>query len=201
MCVRLKLPVRVAGLATAHAHRRVRPAAAIPAAACTAAPLRAHLPAWSHHRRSHQHHTRHPKPPPGPSNTHQTPPPAPPAPPPAGSERAKRTKAVGQRLAEGITINRGLLALGNVINALSEGKAHVPYRDSKLTRMLQVGAGRRGGELAVQGPELAVGRWPSSQQPAEAAHSGAAAATAPRAASPPHPPHPRARPRLPRPPP
>jgi hypothetical protein len=58
---------------------------------------------------------------------------------PAGSERAKRTKAVGQRLQEGININKGLLALGNVINALSEGKQHVPYRDSKLTRMLQVG--------------------------------------------------------------
>ena len=58
---------------------------------------------------------------------------------PAGSERAKRTKAVGQRLQEGININNGLLALGNVINALSEGKQHVPYRDSKLTRMLQVG--------------------------------------------------------------
>ena len=56
----------------------------------------------------------------------------------AGSERIKRTKAVGARLQEGININRGLLALGNVINALSEGKAHVPYRDSKLTRMLQV---------------------------------------------------------------
>ena len=37
----------------------------------------------------------------------------------------------------GININKGLLALGNVINALSENKAHVPYRDSKLTRMLQ----------------------------------------------------------------
>ena len=36
-------------------------------------------------------------------------------------------------------VQQGLLALGNVINALSEGKAHVPYRDSKLTRMLQVG--------------------------------------------------------------
>jgi hypothetical protein len=45
---------------------------------------------------------------------------------------------VGQRLQEGININKGLLALGNVINALSEGKQHVPYRDSKLTRMLQV---------------------------------------------------------------
>lgn len=55
----------------------------------------------------------------------------------AGSERVKRTRAEGQRLKEGININRGLLALGNVISALSEGKSHVPYRDSKLTRMLQ----------------------------------------------------------------
>lgn len=31
----------------------------------------------------------------------------------------------------------GLLALGNVVNALTEGKSHIPYRDSKLTRMLQ----------------------------------------------------------------
>jgi hypothetical protein len=56
----------------------------------------------------------------------------------AGSERVKRTKAQGARLREGIDINKGLLALGNVINALSEGKSHIPYRDSKLTRMLQV---------------------------------------------------------------
>ena len=58
----------------------------------------------------------------------------------AGSERAKRTKAEGQRLKEGININKGLLALGNVISALTvEGGSggHVPYRDSKLTRMLQ----------------------------------------------------------------
>ena len=39
---------------------------------------------------------------------------------------------------EGVAINRGLLALGNVISALGESNAgHVPYRDSKLTRMLQ----------------------------------------------------------------
>ena len=57
----------------------------------------------------------------------------------AGSERLKRTKAEGARLKEGIDINKGLLSLGNVINALAEGKAHVPYRDSRLTRMLQVG--------------------------------------------------------------
>jgi len=59
----------------------------------------------------------------------------------AGSERIKRTKAEGQRLKEGININQGLLALGNVIAALSDGKPHVPYRNSKLTRMLQVSSG------------------------------------------------------------
>lgn len=58
----------------------------------------------------------------------------------AGSERAKRTQAVGQRLKEAIHINRGLLALGNVISALVDNKTHIPYRDSKLTRLLQVGA-------------------------------------------------------------
>ncbi|KAL4427717.1 hypothetical protein ABPG75_001806 [Micractinium tetrahymenae] len=72
----------------------------------------------------------------------------------AGSERAKRTKAVGARLQEGININRGLLALGNVINALSEGKAHVPYRDSKLTRMLQdsLGGNSRTAMIACVSP-------------------------------------------------
>mmetsp|Transcript_1165 Transcript_1165/g.1891 ORF Transcript_1165/g.1891 Transcript_1165/m.1891 type:complete len:1638 (+) Transcript_1165:189-5102(+) len=59
----------------------------------------------------------------------------------AGSERAKRTGAEGVRLREGIDINKGLLVLGNVISALGDeqkrGKVHVPYRDSKLTRMLQ----------------------------------------------------------------
>nr|GMD93977.1 kinesin-like protein KIN-4C [Ipomoea batatas] len=60
----------------------------------------------------------------------------------AGSERAKRTGADGMRLREGIHINKGLLALGNVISALGDEKkrkegAHVPYRDSKLTRLLQ----------------------------------------------------------------
>lgn len=55
----------------------------------------------------------------------------------AGSERAGKTKAVGERLREGININRGLLSLGNVISALCDGNSHVPYRDSKLTRLLQ----------------------------------------------------------------
>ncbi|KAI8901006.1 P-loop containing nucleoside triphosphate hydrolase protein [Globomyces pollinis-pini] len=58
----------------------------------------------------------------------------------AGSERLKRTNAEGDRKKEGISINQGLLALGNVISALgdeSRKSGHVPYRDSKLTRMLQ----------------------------------------------------------------
>ncbi|EPS70956.1 hypothetical protein M569_03801, partial [Genlisea aurea] len=60
----------------------------------------------------------------------------------AGSERAKRTGADGTRLQEGIHINKGLLSLGNVISALGDEKkrkegGHVPYRDSKLTRILQ----------------------------------------------------------------
>ncbi len=83
----------------------------------------------------------------------------------AGSERAKATGNQGQRFKESVHINSGLLALGNVISALvtaqkpasagvsdarrraiSAGKAtataaanvHVPYRDSKLTRILKV---------------------------------------------------------------
>ncbi|KAJ2882256.1 Kinesin-like protein kif21b, partial [Coemansia aciculifera] len=78
----------------------------------------------------------------------------------AGSERIKRTGAAGDRAKEGISINAGLLALGNVISALGgmttaaspsaatglhggavpqprRGTIHVPYRDSKLTRLLQ----------------------------------------------------------------
>ncbi|KAG0461578.1 hypothetical protein HPP92_021510 [Vanilla planifolia] len=60
----------------------------------------------------------------------------------AGSERAKRTGSDGLRFKEGVHINRGLLALGNVISALGDEKkrkegTHVPYRDSKLTRLLQ----------------------------------------------------------------
>ena len=56
----------------------------------------------------------------------------------AGSERLKRTGAEGQRKEEGVNINMGLLALGNVISALSDGDSHVKYRDSKLTRILKV---------------------------------------------------------------
>uniref|UniRef100_A0A7R9Y9N5 Kinesin motor domain-containing protein n=1 Tax=Pinguiococcus pyrenoidosus TaxID=172671 RepID=A0A7R9Y9N5_9STRA len=55
----------------------------------------------------------------------------------AGSELLSKTQASGQTLKEAQMINRSLSALGNVIKALCDGKAHVPYRDSKLTRVLQ----------------------------------------------------------------
>ncbi|XP_031499737.1 kinesin-like protein NACK1 [Nymphaea colorata] len=61
----------------------------------------------------------------------------------AGSERASQTHADGIRLKEGSHINRSLLTLTTVIRKLSEGKknAHIPYRDSKLTRILQLSLG------------------------------------------------------------
>ena len=65
----------------------------------------------------------------------------------AGSERMKRTGAEGKRMKEGININKGLFVLGQVVSALSEmgqrsgssggSGSHIPYRDSKLTRLLQ----------------------------------------------------------------
>lgn len=61
----------------------------------------------------------------------------------AGSERADSTGATGDRLKEGCAINQSLSALGNVISSLADmagGKkgVFVPYRSSKLTRLLQV---------------------------------------------------------------
>lgn len=56
----------------------------------------------------------------------------------AGSETVKKTGASGQQLEEAKTINKSLSALGGVINALTDEKnTHIPYRDSKLTRLLQ----------------------------------------------------------------
>ncbi|KAK7376052.1 hypothetical protein VNO78_34902 [Psophocarpus tetragonolobus] len=56
----------------------------------------------------------------------------------AGSERASQTNSAGTRLKEGCHINRSLLTLGTVIRKLSKGRnGHIPFRDSKLTRILQ----------------------------------------------------------------
>uniref|UniRef100_A0A674P7P6 Kinesin family member 5A, a n=1 Tax=Takifugu rubripes TaxID=31033 RepID=A0A674P7P6_TAKRU len=56
----------------------------------------------------------------------------------AGSEKVSKTGAAGAVLDEAKNINKSLSALGNVISALAEGtKSHVPYRDSKMTRILQ----------------------------------------------------------------
>ena len=64
----------------------------------------------------------------------------------AGSERAAKTNNRGIRMIEGANINRSLLSLGNCINALVDNmkkgsnkkfKNHIPYRDSKLTRLLK----------------------------------------------------------------
>ncbi|CAL0322518.1 unnamed protein product [Lupinus luteus] len=62
----------------------------------------------------------------------------------AGSERIAKTGADGVRLKEGKSINKSLMILGNVINKLSDGskqRGHIPYRDSKLTRILQPALG------------------------------------------------------------
>ena len=63
----------------------------------------------------------------------------------AGSERMSKTGAEGERAKEGAHINKSLMTLGVVINKLSEGVeskgGHIPYRDSKLTRILQPALG------------------------------------------------------------
>lgn len=61
----------------------------------------------------------------------------------AGSERASATKNRGERLQEGANINKSLLALGSCINALCDPKKknHIPYRNSKLTRLLKFSLG------------------------------------------------------------
>lgn len=72
----------------------------------------------------------------------------------AGSERLKRTAAVGDRAKEGIAINSGLHALGNVISLLSDPirskkASYIPYRDSKLTRLLQDSLGGNSQTLMI----------------------------------------------------
>ena len=54
----------------------------------------------------------------------------------AGSEKVNKSGAVGESLDEAIKINLSLSCLGKVIHALTSGSEHIPYRDSKLTRIL-----------------------------------------------------------------
>ncbi|KAG8013184.1 Kinesin-like protein KIF3C, partial [Nibea albiflora] len=73
----------------------------------------------------------------------------------AGSERQSKTGAKGKRLKEAAKINLSLSALGNVISALVDGKStHIPYRDSKLTRLLQdsLGGNAKTVMIATVGP-------------------------------------------------
>jgi kinesin family protein 3/17 len=68
----------------------------------------------------------------------------------AGSERQSKTGATGDRLKEATKINLSLSALGNVISALVDGKSsHIPYRDSKLTRLLQDSLGGNARTLMI----------------------------------------------------
>ncbi|KAJ1666379.1 hypothetical protein EV178_002335 [Coemansia sp. RSA 1646] len=70
----------------------------------------------------------------------------------AGSERVGQTGAEGQRLKEGAHINKSLMTLGTVIARLSEDggdKGHIPYRDSKLTRILQPSIGGNAKTLII----------------------------------------------------
>ncbi|XP_042447834.1 kinesin-like protein KIN-7A isoform X2 [Zingiber officinale] len=76
----------------------------------------------------------------------------------AGSERAGQTHASGSRLKEGCHINRSLLNLTTVIRTLSQGKqgVHIPYRNSKLTRILQssLGGNARTAIICTMSPAL-----------------------------------------------
>jgi kinesin family protein 5 len=77
----------------------------------------------------------------------------------AGSERLKKSKSVGLRATEARSINLSLTTLGMCINARADPAAtHVPFRDSKLTRLLQDRCGRAGG-LGLRSPGRGALGW------------------------------------------
>ncbi|XP_077385505.1 kinesin-like protein KIF17 isoform X2 [Festucalex cinctus] len=81
----------------------------------------------------------------------------------AGSERQSKTGATGERLREATKINLSLSALGNVISALADGRSkHVPYRDSKLTRLLRDSLGGNTRTLMVACLSPADGNYEES---------------------------------------
>lgn len=67
----------------------------------------------------------------------------------AGSERAAKTNAQGQGLSEAGSINSSLLVLGRVISAIVAKKQFVPFRDSKLTRLIQNSLGGNANSLLI----------------------------------------------------
>lgn len=88
----------------------------------------------------------------------------------AGSERVDKSEAVGERLKEAQHINRSLSALGDVISALAQKSPHVPYRNSKLTQVLQDSLGGQAKTLMFVhiNPELnAIGETISTLKFAE----------------------------------
>ena len=75
----------------------------------------------------------------------------------AGSERLKKSRSVGVRATEAKSINLSLTVLGMCINARADpNSTHVPFRDSKLTRLLQV---RLPGVRGTGGRRVAYGTW------------------------------------------
>ena len=75
-----------------------------------------------------------------------------------GSERQSKTGAEGERLKESMKINLSLMMLGNVISQLVDGKSkHIPYRNSKLTLLLQDSLGGNSKTVMVSGEGRPLG--------------------------------------------